>query len=59
LNFLDSSAKNTQISTFTKIHPVRAEMFLVGRRTDRQTWRNSKSLFAILRMCLIMRDNCK
>jgi len=27
--------KNTQISTFTKIHPVQADFFLVDRRTDR------------------------
>jgi len=30
----------TRISNFMKIHPVRAELFHVYRRTERQTWRS-------------------
>ena len=32
--FLASFSKNTQISNFTKIRPVGAELFHVDRRTD-------------------------
>jgi len=34
LNFLDKFAKNTQISTSIKIHPVKAKLFRAGGRTD-------------------------
>jgi len=38
LHFLDGIfRKNTQISKFTKIHPVGHESFHVDRRRDRQT----------------------
>ena len=30
--------KNTQLSNFTKIRPVEAELFHEDRQTDRQTW---------------------
>jgi len=32
--------KDTDISDFMKIRPVGAELFLVDRQTDRQTWRS-------------------
>jgi len=31
---------NYQLSNFMKIHPVGAELFHVGRWTDKQTWQN-------------------
>jgi len=39
LEFFDRFSKNTQISNFTKIRPVRAELFHEDKRntTDRQT----------------------
>jgi hypothetical protein len=35
--FLDRFSKNTQISNFTKVCPVEAELFHADRRTDRRT----------------------
>jgi hypothetical protein len=35
-NFLDIFSKNTQISNFMKIRPVRAELFYVDGRTDKK-----------------------
>ena len=40
VNFLDRIPKNTQISNFTKIRLVRAELFLADSRTDRRTDRH-------------------
>ena len=37
LNSLDSFSKNPQISNFTKIRPVGAEVFHADTRTDGQT----------------------
>jgi len=35
LNFLDIFSKNNQVSNFTKIRPVRAELFHADRRNNR------------------------
>jgi hypothetical protein len=40
LQFLDSFSKNTQISNFTKIRPVGAELFHSDGQACRQTWRS-------------------
>ena len=45
----DKFSKNTQLSNFMKIRPVRAELFLADVRPDRQKWRSQYSIFAILR----------
>jgi hypothetical protein len=37
LNFLERFSKNTQVSNFIKIRPVRAELFHADGRTDGQT----------------------
>ena len=37
LDFLDRFSKNTNISNFMKIRPVRAELFHADRRTEGQT----------------------
>jgi len=47
-------SKNSQISNLMKLHPVRAKLFYAGGKTeggptDKQTWRSSEKLFAILR----------
>jgi len=41
-DFLDTVSKNTQVSNFTKIRPVGAELFHADGRTDGQT--NMKKL---------------
>jgi len=41
--FLDGFSKNTSISNFMKIHPVRAELFYGDRQTDGQTDRHDES----------------
>jgi len=49
-NFLYRFSKNIQISNFTKIRPVGAEIFHADGRTDgqTQTWRRYQQLFVIL-----------
>jgi hypothetical protein len=42
LNFLEGFSKNTQISNFMKIRPVRAEWFHADRRTDRHDKTSSR-----------------
>jgi len=40
LIFSSDFRKNTQISNFVNICPVRAELFHADGHTDRQTWRS-------------------
>jgi hypothetical protein len=42
LDFFDRLSKNTQKLNFTKIRPVRAELFHADRQTDRQDEANSR-----------------
>jgi len=43
LNFVETFSKNIQISHFMKIRPVRAELFYVEGRTDKQIGQTERS----------------
>ena len=56
LIFLDKFSKNTQISNFTRIHPVGTEFFRADRQTDRQTDRQKEGQTNITKLIVAFQN---